>query len=150
MAEVLDAVPPVMWFVCQEMRGHRGMLSVPQWRALRRISREPATSVSALAEHLSASLPTTSRIVSGLVEKGLVARESARTDRRQVELSITSQGNAVLEVARGGTQHRLEERMKTLSPPECETLVEAMSILKRYFGPAVREKGPTKARTVSY
>src|SRR6478672_7299944 len=87
--ELLDALPPVTWFMRRTMRSYRKGLSLPQFRALVLIDREPAVSLSAVADHLGVSLPTASRTVAGLVRKGLLSREGCRTDRRQCELSPT-------------------------------------------------------------
>src|SRR5436853_289716 len=82
--DVLETLPRVLWFIRRQMRKHRGGLSLPQFRALIRADQQPAATVSAIAEHLGASLPTTSRIVGGLVAKGWLARSGDRHDRRKV------------------------------------------------------------------
>src|SRR4051795_4173080 len=89
-ANLLDALPSVMWFVRQNMRSRRSQgLSVPQFRVLVLLHRFPETSLSVVSEHLGSTLPTASRIVGGLVGKGLVARRSCSEDRRQVALQLT-------------------------------------------------------------
>src|SRR5580700_10156635 len=84
--DLLDAVPPVIWFIRREMRAFRKGLSLPQFRTLSLINRQPAASLSAVADHLGASLPTASRMVQGLVAQGLLARKGCREDRRQLAL----------------------------------------------------------------
>ena len=106
-AEVLDVLPPVFWFVRRHMRAYREGLSLPQFRSLVRINRQPSASLSSVAEHLGASLPTTSRIVAGLVDKGLITREGSRHDRRQLSLMITPRGKAMLNKATRATRRRL-------------------------------------------
>src|SRR4051794_1070087 len=94
---MLDGLPQVMWFIRQHMRRHRTRgLSVPQFRALVLMDRFPEASLSAIAEHLGSTLPSASRLVTGLVDKGLVVRESSSTDRRRVSLFLTPRGRAVL------------------------------------------------------
>jgi DNA-binding MarR family transcriptional regulator len=80
--ELLDALPPVMWSIRKAMRSHRGGLSMPQFRAMVMIRNEPDTSLSTVADHLALSLPTTSRIVTGLVEKGFLKRGGCAGVRR--------------------------------------------------------------------
>src|ERR1043165_3864045 len=58
--EVLDAVPSLFWYVRLQMRKHRQGLSVPQFRGLVKVRNESAVSLSAVADHLGASLPTRS------------------------------------------------------------------------------------------
>src|SRR5208283_3192855 len=82
--EVLDAIPPVVWFIRREMRVFRKDLSLAQSRTLALIQRQPCASLSAVSDHLGSSLPTASRIVQGLVEQGLLVRKGCPDDRRQL------------------------------------------------------------------
>ena len=88
----MGAVPPVVWYMRRSMRGNRGGLSMPQFRALVRIERDPSISITAIAEHLALSLSTASRLITGLVERGFLERETAPVDRRQAHVSITPKG----------------------------------------------------------
>jgi MarR family transcriptional regulator, organic hydroperoxide resistance regulator len=108
---------------------------MPQFRTLVRVNREPKTSLSAVAEHLGSSLSTVSRIVTGLVDKGLVVRGGSGGDRRKMSLSLTPRGRAVLEKARRGTQRRMEEAMGVLSDRQRKDVLAAMGILLNVFGP---------------
>jgi DNA-binding MarR family transcriptional regulator len=134
--EILDATPPVMWFIRRQMRSHRGGLSLAQFRALVRVNRQPTASLSTVAEHLGASLPTASRIVAGLVDKGLATRHGCRWDRRQISLALTARGKAMLQEARKATQQRLETELNNLTPSDRNAVIQAMKILKNHFGPA--------------
>src|SRR3954471_9982889 len=97
-AALLDALPSVMWFIRQQMRSRRTKgMSVPQFRTLVLLKRYPSASVSAVSENLGSSLPTASRIVAGLVNKGLVTRKSRKDDRRHVSLELTARGRAALD-----------------------------------------------------
>ncbi len=125
----------VLWFIRRQMRGHREGLSLPQFRALVRVDRSPSASLSSVAEHLGASLPTASRIVGGLVDKGLMIRQSSRDDRRQISLALTDRGRSMLGQARQATQQCLQTEMSALNYKQRESVVEAMSILKELFGP---------------
>jgi len=94
-AEILEAVPVIIGFIRSEIRSHRGAdLSVPQFRTLALLSRSQGASLSVVAEFLGLSLPATSRLVNGLVEKGLVTRQISDGNRRQVALSVSARGRA--------------------------------------------------------
>src|SRR5438105_4236858 len=96
-AVLLDALPSVMWFVRNHMRRRRARgLSVPQFRTLVLLRRNPSAPLSAVAEHLGCSLPTASRLVTGLVSKGLISRRTGSGDRRQLALELTDKGQADL------------------------------------------------------
>ena len=134
--EVLDTSPPVSWFIRRQMRSHRGGLSLAQFRTLIRVNRPPAASLSAVAEHLGASLPTTSRIVQGLVDKGFLARQGCRWDRRQITLELTPRGREMLTQARRATQESMELEIAKLTAKDRATIVTAMRILRRLLWPA--------------
>jgi DNA-binding MarR family transcriptional regulator len=136
---VLEAVPLVHWFIRQQMRGHRGCMSLPQFRSLVRVDRTPWASLSLVAQQLGASLPTTSRIVGGLVDKGLLARGGNRTDRRRISLVITPRGRAVLAAARRGAQKKMEAELFPLNHRQRAAISAAMEILANLFGPLGRD-----------
>jgi DNA-binding MarR family transcriptional regulator len=132
--EMLDATPPMMWRIRKEMRQHRGGLSMPQFRAMVMISKEPCASLSCVAEHLALSLPTTSRIITGLVNKGFLKRQGCPDDRRQVSLGITSRGEAVLIGAWSAAQKSMAEELKRFTPQQRATIAASMQMVKKMFG----------------
>jgi DNA-binding MarR family transcriptional regulator len=132
--EVLDAVPPVIWFIRREIRAYRKGLSLPQFRALAVIHRRPSASLSVVADHLGVSLPTASRVVNGLVEQGLLARKACAEDRRQLSLVIAPAGQTVLHTAWSATQDRLTDQLRSLSPGQRRSIAQAMKALKEVFG----------------
>lgn len=96
-----------------------------QWKAMRylaranRFSRTPA----ALAEYLASTRGTVSQTLISLEEKGIVAREQSRRDKRSIELSLTAAGLRMLKkdplLALAGdieaaTGPRLEEFVESL------------------------------------
>jgi DNA-binding MarR family transcriptional regulator len=132
---LLDSMPAVMWFLRSHMRRHRGHgLSVPQFRTLALLDRFPQASLSAVAENLGASAPTASRMVAGLVAKGLITRESCSKDRRQISLMLTSKGQAVLNAARQETQERLADEIAVLGGQERGMIAQSMRLLHEIFG----------------
>src|SRR4051812_3608806 len=146
---MLDGLPQVMWFIRQHMRRHRTRgLSVPQFRALVLMDRFPEASLSAIAEHLGSTLPSASRLVTGLVDKGLVVRESSATDRRQLSLVLTPRGRSVLAAAQTETLEAVTAKVAGLTDAERETITRAMGLLLDVFanvrGP-VRTEEPAAA-----
>src|SRR5437762_10959092 len=90
-ATLLEALPSVRWFIRRNMRRQRAKgLSVPQFRNLVLLRQYPAATLSLVAEHLGSTLPTASRIVTGLVGRSLIARKACRDDRRQIRLELTA------------------------------------------------------------
>jgi len=134
--ELLDVLPPLMRFVRKHMRSHRTEgLSVPQFRTLVALDATPAMKLSAVADFLGASAPTTSRIVSKLVAKGLVTRCECARDRRQVDLRLTARGQRVRDVAREATQILLAKELATLGAADQRAVLQAMQALRSLFAP---------------
>ncbi len=128
--EVLDTAPVLIWYIRRHMRKQRKGLSVPQFRALVKVRKEPGASLSVVAEHLGASLPTTSRVVAKLVDKGFLLRREGSEDRRQVLLEITPEGRSLVDAANASTQGHMEKELTSLNCAQREHVRQAMRILK--------------------
>jgi DNA-binding MarR family transcriptional regulator len=132
---VKDTVPLVMRTIRAEMRSHRSLdLSVPQFRALAFLGRQPGASLSDVAAHIGLTLPSISKMIDRLVARDLVMRRSAPEDRRRMCLELTPLGEATLQVAAKATRDRLAERLATLSPDERAAIIQAMRSLHMLFG----------------
>src|SRR4051812_5408255 len=137
--EMLDALPPVMRMVRKFMRSHRQHgLSVPQFRAMAFLRTTPAAKLSAVADFLGASTPTTSRIVSGLKAKGFIRRDEGCKDRRCVELGLTPRGVAVIDKARRATRGQLAKELAQLSDADRKAVFRSMQALRALSVPTMR------------
>ena len=131
---MLDGMPQVMWFIRRQMRRHRTRgMSVPQFRTLVMLDRFPTASLSAVAENLGSTLPTASRLVSGLVTKGFVSRKAHPTDRRQASLVMTSKGRSALNTARQATQDGIARELAKFGDAERTMICRAMGLLAEAF-----------------
>ena len=131
---VLEVAPLVMRTVRTEMRNAGALnLSVPQFRTLSFVARNPRTSLSTVAEHIGLALPSMSKLVDGLVERKLVIRQSHSDDRRRITLELTARGDALLQSAHASTQTALAKRLSTLNESERATIVRAMQTLQPLF-----------------
>jgi DNA-binding MarR family transcriptional regulator len=72
-------------------------LSVSELAALHQLDQLGSVRVSDLAERLGAALPAASRVVSRLVETGLVERREDRNDRRAKTLTLSERGHALID-----------------------------------------------------
>jgi DNA-binding MarR family transcriptional regulator len=133
--EILAAVPLVMHTIRTEMRSQREPdLSVPQFRVLNYLNRHEGASLSEVAEFLGLTLPSVSKMVDGLVGRGLVSRQMAVEDRRRVVLAPTAQGRSARQAALQVTESRLAERLAPLPASRRRTIMEAMQVLASIFG----------------
>jgi DNA-binding MarR family transcriptional regulator len=134
--ELLEVVPIVIRVIRAQMRRHRSLaLTVPQFRALVFIGDNPGTSLSQVAEFVGITLPSTSTLVDGLVQRKLVTRQYATGDRRRVTLNLTARGRQDIQQAREHTQAYLAECLAALPQTQRDTVTEAMTILRRLFVP---------------
>src|SRR5512140_3106886 len=111
-ALVAEVVPLVMRTSRAEMRGHRSPdLSVPQFRTLLFLRRQPGASVSDVAGHIGLTLPSISKMIDRLVTRDRVVRHSAPGDRRRICLELTPLGASTLQATTDATRKRLSERL---------------------------------------
>ncbi len=91
--ELLEVVPVIVKDIRSEMRSRRSPdLTVPQFRTLAFVDRNKGTSLSAVANHMGLTLPSTSKLVDGLLARGMLTREDNPADRRRVKLGVTNHG----------------------------------------------------------
>ena len=138
--QLLDTTPQIMRFIRAEMRSHRGHdLSVPQFRTLTFINRNPEISLSNLADHLGLTLPSTSKLVDGLVNQKIITRHESKEDRRRLTLALTKNGEEILRTARGATQNHLKDVLHELSADELSMIIRAMNLLQPLFMKGMKE-----------
>jgi DNA-binding MarR family transcriptional regulator len=139
--QLLDTVPPIMRSIRSEMRSHRGHnLSVPQFRTLTFVNRNPEGSLSDLADHLGLTLPSVSKLVDGLVKQKLITRRESTTDRRRLTLSLTKDGEDILRAARAATQDHLKDVLRELSADELSAIIRGLTLLQPLFAKGKREE----------
>lgn len=132
--ELMDTVPQIMQAIRVEMRrGRVAELSMPQFRTLRFIQRNPNSSLSCLAEHLGLMLPSVSKLVDGMVKAELVVRRESAADRRKVTLGLTPAGEAIVDAARAKAQYFLVDELDSLSAGELEIIHRALQLLNPIF-----------------
>lgn len=107
-------------------------LSIPLFRALRFLRDHPGASLSELAEALSLTMPTASKLVQRLVVRKVLERRIG-DDRRRVHLTLTEEGRLAFALARVETARQMEESLQSLSQDELATVSAALSILGRAF-----------------
>jgi len=136
-AELLETVPLLMRCIRANVRSHRGQdMSVPQFRTLAFIGRNKGAALSDVAGHLGLTLPSTSKLVEGLVSAKLVIREIDPTDRRYVVLALTSAGQRKYDSARKMARDFIAAKVAHLGPEQREEIFAAARTLKQIFAGA--------------
>jgi DNA-binding MarR family transcriptional regulator len=106
-------------------------LSDIQLAALSALERHQAMTPGELADYEKVQPPSMTRVIAVLEERGLVRRSAHPTDRRQVVLTVTDEGRALVDRVRRRKEAWLTQRMQELSPEEVGILRAAAPILER-------------------
>jgi DNA-binding MarR family transcriptional regulator len=139
--ELMDTAPQILQAIRMEMRRGRGSdISIPQFRTLAFIQRNPDSSLSNLAEHLGLTLPSVSKLVDGLVKQRLITRQESTTDRRCLTLLLTDAGASIVNSARTGAQANLAKKLGNLTKDEQETIHQALKLLRPIFVSQVKQQ----------
>jgi DNA-binding MarR family transcriptional regulator len=106
-------------------------ITMPQARCLMYLAISPSVSITALATHLHIGLPAASGLVERLVEAGHVMREPDPHDRRQQLVSLTGQGQALVDRFHELPAEKLGELIAGLSVRELRGLRLGVSAIER-------------------
>lgn len=125
----MEVVPQAMREFRKDMRRSRSScLSVPQFRILAHLRREPANNRD-LAEIQGVSVAAMSRMVDWLSKHNLVERLQDAEDRRQVHVQLTRHGRERFESFREEARGRLQKRLASLDPRERARLQKGLAAL---------------------
>jgi DNA-binding MarR family transcriptional regulator len=102
-------------------------LSGAQLFVLQKLKQSSALSVKELAERTLTHQSSVSVVVSRLVERGLADRRLSPADGRQVELTLTPEGRALLGKAPRTAQERLVEAISGLPAAQRALLGQLLS-----------------------
>jgi DNA-binding MarR family transcriptional regulator len=72
-------------------------ITVPQWRVLAAIGRDPYCSASSIVEHAAMDKVQVSRSVAGLLALGLLERNINKNDKRSTVLSFSKKGKSIYD-----------------------------------------------------
>jgi DNA-binding MarR family transcriptional regulator len=106
-------------------------LSDTQLAALAVLDKHGAMTPGELAEHEKVQPPSMTRVIAVLEERRLVMRAPHPTDRRQVVVSATDEGRALVSQSRRRRDAWLAKRLKELTPEERALLRAAAPVLEK-------------------
>jgi len=104
-------------------------LTLPQFRCLKAIAAQGVTLTTHLARQVQVTVPTMTSRLDGLVERGLVQRQPDPRSRRQVQVSLTATGDALLARYQAAIAARLGEVLTPLSTEARARLLVALGDL---------------------
>jgi DNA-binding MarR family transcriptional regulator len=125
----------VMRFIRADMRarGSYEELSVPQFRTLAFLDRNPGASLSELAEPLGVTRATASANTERLVQRQFIDRCDHPEERRRVVLKLTEAGQEHLPVDLEQTRKYIANLLGSLTEEEIIQIDEGLTLLKQIF-----------------
>jgi DNA-binding MarR family transcriptional regulator len=106
-------------------------LSLAQYHLLQPLDDGEASGLRALAERAGVAPPTATKMLDGLVERGLVARERCPEDRRAVRIRLTPEGREAVALKRAMLAERRAAVFADFTPEERR---DAARLLERLAG----------------
>jgi DNA-binding MarR family transcriptional regulator len=130
----METIPLVMRFIRADMRAQNtAELSVPQFRTLAFLDRNPGASLSELAEHLGVTRATASANTERLVQRHFVDRYDHPEERRRVVLQLTEAGQQHLQERRAQTRTSIAALLESVTEEEMTQIDAALVLLKQIF-----------------
>lgn len=127
--QIMQTFPLVMRIVAAEVRSTEHTVD-PSHLGLLVMLSHCARSLGELAEKQGVSLPTMSKSVSTLAERGWVTRVQSQTDRRVMIVELTPLGTQVLAAVQTCTEQRVADLLGALTPTELDRLADGVEVLK--------------------
>jgi DNA-binding MarR family transcriptional regulator len=109
-------------------------VTLTQYRMLVVLASRGPQGVAALADSLSVTPPTASRLCERLVRKGLVRRRTDRNDRRQVRVALTASGRHLVDVVTGRRRQEIAALVRTVPQDARQSMVAGLQLLAEAAG----------------
>ncbi len=127
-ALLLETAPSVMGFVGSELRRNSPVDNPVHFRLLRTLRRQQR-SLHVLAEQQGVRLPTMSKTVRVLENRGWIERHRSSEDRRTVYVRLTQQGKSILEQVETQAIHRTSQLLECLPEKSLASLENGLQAL---------------------
>ena len=109
-------------------------VTLTQYRALVVLASRGPQSLAALAEALTVTPPTASRMCERLVRKHLVSRRVDRNDRRQVRIALSEAGRRLIDAVTANRRQEIATLLSSIPSPDRPALVAALHHLAASAG----------------
>jgi DNA-binding MarR family transcriptional regulator len=132
--DLLDVTMQMMRSVAREMRRSSQSVAPAQVGALMRLKMAPA-SMSDLARHLGVSVPTVSKSIGVLADRGWVERWVDPSDRRHTIVRLTVEGRRITAAMKRQTERHVAMLLAPLTPEQRAQLLGTLGVLKGVLPP---------------
>jgi DNA-binding MarR family transcriptional regulator len=130
--EILSIVPHVMRTVAAELRRSDRAILPSHYHALTMLA-DQSFNLSEIADRQHVSLPTMSRSISTLVERGWVEKVPDVSDGRITRLRLTEEGRTVLAEIHHVAAEAVTRQLVGLTSQDCRRLVSGLGVLHQAF-----------------
>ncbi|WP_072687155.1 MarR family winged helix-turn-helix transcriptional regulator [Rhodococcus marinonascens] len=115
----------------RHLRGRRmdAQVSLTQLSALATLSRDGAMTPGILAAKEKVQPPSMTRVIASLVELGLVERAPHPTDGRQIIVTLTDSGHALIVDETHAREAWMNEQLSGLDDAQLKVLSDAVGII---------------------
>ena len=113
-------------------------LTPAQYGVLAVLAAQPQIDQTRLAKALAFDKVTVLRVLKGLQDRGLCVRKPVASGRRQMAVTLTTAGHAMLQQARQPVQQAYEELLSPLDDQEQAMLVSLLQRLTQQLEPEAR------------
>ncbi|HEY9314548.1 MarR family transcriptional regulator [Williamsia sp.] len=116
----------------RHLRGRRAssVVSLTQLSALSTLKREGSMTPGAIAARERVQPPSMTRVIASLADLGMIKREPHPTDGRQVIVTLTPAGDALVVDEANAREEWLRAQLKRLDDTQLETLRGAVGIIE--------------------
>lgn len=114
----------------REMLSDSG-ITEQQWRILRVLSEHGSQEASKLADRACLLLPSQTRILQSMLEKGFVTRTPDEKDRRRQHVAITAKGQAIIDANLGKAVAISQSFREALGSDRYEQLLDCLEELDK-------------------
>ncbi|MEV6069997.1 MarR family transcriptional regulator [Nocardia sp. NPDC052001] len=117
----------------RHLRGRRAdaQISLTQLSALATLNRDGAMTPGALAAKERVQPPSMTRVIASLSEMSLVQRDPHPTDGRQIIVSLSENGRALIADETHAREAWMTDQLSNLSPDQLAVLEQAVGIMKQ-------------------
>jgi DNA-binding MarR family transcriptional regulator len=115
-------------------------LTVSEFKLLRALKQNKSIPAGELAKRVELSSSRLTRILDGMVKKGIVTREAAEDDRRVIEISLTEAGRGIQESLNEKYVQTHQDILGLLPPGGSETVIVALEKLGEAMQEWVKEE----------
>jgi DNA-binding MarR family transcriptional regulator len=131
---VLGASRVLVAIASRSLTVAESQVSLPQYRALVVLQSRGPQSASVLASELGIAPSTGTRLCDRLESKGLIVREAAEGNRREVRVRATEDGAAIVAAVSRRRRAELRKVVSAMPDPDRQTLVRALEVFNEAAG----------------